>query len=63
MNVRCKTEYRSTWLPLWLLAWPSLSRLEPEPRLFPPQRPMNCARNKGLCNRRREAREKGEEDP
>lgn len=38
--------------------WPgllSLSQPEPEPRLFPAQRPMNCARNKGLCGRKGEA--------
>lgn len=59
MSGRCNTEDRSVWLPLWLLAWPSLSQREPEPRLFPPQRPMNCANSKGLCGRR-EVREKGE---
>lgn len=63
MNGRCKSEYGSMWLPLWLLVWPSLSQPEPDPRLFLHQRPMNCARNKGLCGRRGEAREKGEEAP
>lgn len=63
MNGRCKTEYRSMPLPLWLLAWSSLSQPEPEPRLFPAQRPMNCTRNKALCGRKGKARGEGTRGP
>lgn len=45
------------------LAWPSLAQPEPEPRLFPAQRPMNCARNKALCGRKGEARGGGRRGP
>lgn len=54
---------RSLRLPLWLLAGLSLSQPEPEPRLFPAQRLMNCARNKGLCGRKGEARGEGRRGP
>lgn len=62
MNGRCRTEYRSMPLPLWLLAWPSLLSQDLSPDCFLP-RGQRIVPERKLCVAEKERPgEQGEEE-